>query len=409
MSSNRTASAARGGLHELQASPGQRWLAGSLCVALLAAAGTTLPFAAEPVPRLAAWMAGHAAVVAFANAAATAFLFFQFRLTREAPLLALAAAFLFPSGLAALQLVWAPGVPPPDGPLDAAAQAADRLWAASRLGFPALLLAYAAATRAAPARLIRSSRRAGAAIAGTAAAVAVATSAVGWVAAARSAAAPLADPAPGAFAAAVAAALHGLAIALLLRGPRGRSFLHLWLAVGAFASGLGVVAAWRAAAAGAGERYTIGHEAGLLFAVIASTVFLGLLVYETNRQYVRLVQREQELRTANEKLRELSLVDGLTGVANRRRFDDMLSASLLKLAERRTPAGAVALLLLDIDHFKRYNDRYGHVAGDEVIRRIARTAEGCVRCPDDLVARYGGEEFGIVLPDADRDAALLVA
>ncbi len=106
------------------------------------------------------------------------------------------------------------------------------------------------------------------------------------------------------------------------------------------------------------------------------------------------------------KLRELASFDGLTGIANRRSFDDTL---MRELSRARRDARPVSLAMADIDHFKRYNDRHGHPAGDECLRRVARAIAGAVRRAGDLAARYGGEEFVVILPNTDAAAAAIVA
>jgi diguanylate cyclase (GGDEF)-like protein len=113
-----------------------------------------------------------------------------------------------------------------------------------------------------------------------------------------------------------------------------------------------------------------------------------------------------QLAAANAKLERLANIDGLTGIANRRSFD----ASLARCWRQglREP-GPLSLLLLDIDHFKLFNDSRGHQAGDECLRQIARTVEQTARRPEDHVARYGGEEFAVILPDTDAAGATAVA
>jgi len=106
--------------------------------------------------------------------------------------------------------------------------------------------------------------------------------------------------------------------------------------------------------------------------------------------------REQELVVLTEKLRRLSVVDGLTGIANRRNFDDELSRAWRR-AQRES--SSVALIIADIDHFKGFNDRYGHQAGDDCLRRVAQVLARTIKRPFDLVTRYGGEEFAVLLPD----------
>lgn len=115
-----------------------------------------------------------------------------------------------------------------------------------------------------------------------------------------------------------------------------------------------------------------------------------------------LVRKEQLLAQANESLSRQSTTDGLTGIANRRKFDQTLATEW----QRAARAGAsLSLLLVDIDHFKRYNDHYGHVAGDECLRRVAQVLASCVRRAGELLARYGGEEFVLLLPGADLPQA----
>jgi diguanylate cyclase (GGDEF)-like protein/PAS domain S-box-containing protein len=115
---------------------------------------------------------------------------------------------------------------------------------------------------------------------------------------------------------------------------------------------------------------------------------------------------ELELQRLNERLTQLSTTDGLTEVGNRRLFDQTLSAEWARAARKRE---SVALLMIDIDHFKDYNDAYGHPAGDECLRRVARIISETVKREGELVARYGGEEFALLLPGADLAGARVVA
>jgi diguanylate cyclase (GGDEF)-like protein len=119
----------------------------------------------------------------------------------------------------------------------------------------------------------------------------------------------------------------------------------------------------------------------------------------------KLARREEELRIANQHLEELASLDGLTGLANRRGFDRELQSAWRHAAESRQP---VALMMIDIDHFKLYNDRYGHVAGDTCLRAVGETLSLVTLEEAVLVARYGGEEFALLLPGLElaRAAAL---
>jgi diguanylate cyclase (GGDEF)-like protein len=114
----------------------------------------------------------------------------------------------------------------------------------------------------------------------------------------------------------------------------------------------------------------------------------------------------QRLDEANRKLQELVHVDGLTGVANRRAFDARLTEEWRRCQRLRAP---LTILLIDIDHFKKFNDSMGHLAGDDVLKRAALAIAGALYRPGDLVARYGGEEFAVILPGSDVEGAITVA
>ncbi len=116
----------------------------------------------------------------------------------------------------------------------------------------------------------------------------------------------------------------------------------------------------------------------------------------------REAERAAELHEANRKLAVLSITDGLTGLANRRRFDDVLAEEWLRASRHARP---LALLMIDVDHFKKFNDHYGHQAGDECLKSIAGVLQSCARRAGDLAARYGGEEFALVLADTGAEAA----
>ncbi|WP_036478626.1 diguanylate cyclase [Myxosarcina sp. GI1] len=115
---------------------------------------------------------------------------------------------------------------------------------------------------------------------------------------------------------------------------------------------------------------------------------------------------ESKLLELNQKLSALATLDGLTQVANRRRFDEFFEREWRRLQREKLP---LAIILCDIDHFKRYNDYFGHQAGDECLKQVARTIFNAVNRPADLVARYGGEEFVVILPKTIGKNALNVA
>jgi diguanylate cyclase (GGDEF)-like protein len=119
----------------------------------------------------------------------------------------------------------------------------------------------------------------------------------------------------------------------------------------------------------------------------------------------KLLDMSNELTAANQRLETLSHQDGLTGIANRRAFDFLIERQYSEAVRRREPFSVV---LCDVDHFKAYNDHYGHLAGDECLRKIAASlVRGCMRGTD-VAARYGGEEFALLLPETPAAGAVQV-
>ena len=113
-----------------------------------------------------------------------------------------------------------------------------------------------------------------------------------------------------------------------------------------------------------------------------------------------------QLKTANQKLQQLAILDGLTGIANRRYFDLVLDKEWQRLARENKP---LSLILCDIDYFKAYNDCYGHQQGDRCLQQLAKILQRVTKRPADLAARYGGEEFALILPNTDAPGALFLA
>lgn len=118
------------------------------------------------------------------------------------------------------------------------------------------------------------------------------------------------------------------------------------------------------------------------------------------------VKRERRLRNQTVQLRDASYRDSLTGVGNRRRFDEALAAAHHQAVRNQKP---LSLVMVDIDYFKHYNDFYGHPKGDESLIRVAQALEAGLRQGGDQVCRYGGEEFAIILPNTDETAAAAIA
>lgn len=131
----------------------------------------------------------------------------------------------------------------------------------------------------------------------------------------------------------------------------------------------------------------------------------GFLVMERN-EVTTLVNKNKALESSNEQLSHLSITDALTGLANRRMLDQCLHAEWQRGSRSQQP---LSFLMIDIDHFKRYNDHYGHVAGDACLRKVASILFDCSQRTGEVVARYGGEEFVLLLPNTSSDEASRVA
>ena len=135
------------------------------------------------------------------------------------------------------------------------------------------------------------------------------------------------------------------------------------------------------------------------------SILLMLMTLIAVRRQTKLLKKTQELQVVNEllsvqkeKLHELAFIDGLTGVANRRRFDEALDAEWKRC---RRDESFLTVVMIDIDHFKLFNDHYGHQHGDACLRQVANAIKGHLHRSHDLVARYGGEEFVCLLPQID--------
>jgi diguanylate cyclase (GGDEF)-like protein len=137
-----------------------------------------------------------------------------------------------------------------------------------------------------------------------------------------------------------------------------------------------------------------------------------------SEQNKTLDEKTAQLQQVNQTLQYLSNIDGLTCVANRRYFNEMLQSEWLRAqrqlaahdpGRRDAPAENISLILLDIDYFKQYNDHYGHIAGDECLRQVAQVIKECLKRGGDMVARFGGEEFVVLLPATTGQGAYVVA
>jgi diguanylate cyclase (GGDEF)-like protein len=155
-----------------------------------------------------------------------------------------------------------------------------------------------------------------------------------------------------------------------------------------------------------------------LFAATAALTGLGflirwgvhrrtaLLAKQNEALEAKVAARTSELTNANQQLDRMAHVDGLTGIANRRALDGAMSTAWTRAQSQNEP---ISVFVIDVDLFKRYNDTYGHLAGDELLKRIAGALKPCLHRPQDLIARYGGEEFVVLMPGASLIVAMRAA
>jgi diguanylate cyclase (GGDEF)-like protein len=182
-------------------------------------------------------------------------------------------------------------------------------------------------------------------------------------------------------------------IALAYRTNRFRTVLDIWLSIACLSMLADVLLSHFS------HQFAAGWYASRLSILLAASAVLFVLLFQTATIYA-------ELAVTAERLRNESLTDALTGLANRRSFDERFAQVLRECARDLRPA---ALLAIDVDNFKIYNDAFGHQAGDECLRAVAEILQKSVGRARDLVARTGGEELAVIMPDADLAGALVVA
>lgn len=156
------------------------------------------------------------------------------------------------------------------------------------------------------------------------------------------------------------------------------------------------------------KRESVKNRKQRFFNFGLGVVAIGFTLYLIRSVIIQrnLEQSERSLKEARDELEAISLTDALTGVANRRCFDDTVVAEWSRAVHTRNPP---SLLIMDIDHFKHLNDTQGHQAGDDCIAMVAKVIHGCLPRSGDLLARYGGEEFCVILPTTDSTGAQIVS
>ena len=368
------------------------------------------PFARTPLPQHPVFIPIYVTALVLSDLITAALLFGQFSVLRSLPVLVLAAGYLFTACITLGYSLVFPGMYAATGLLGSGPQSSSVMYMIWHAGFPLMVMLYAKCRPPAPVASLTSGlpmwRSPHAAIA----CVVVAVLAVAWAATllATAGAAYLPEFLRGHRTTPLGYGVLGgiwlltlsALVVLFRRKPHG--VLDVWLMV--------VMTVWLCdIALGAllnTGRYDLGWYAGRIYGVLAASALLVVLLMEDIRHYARLLQMSVDLRLANQSLAEVSRIDALTQVANRRRFDEYLSEQIAIAQRHRRP---LSLVLCDIDHFKAFNDRYGHEAGDTRLQGVASVLAACCQRPSDVAARYGGEEFAIILPDTDTLGGVHIA
>jgi len=375
----------------------QSVFAGAVALLILLTLAVAAPRADLQWPAIGPFMP-MCALTVFTTAAIAAFLLgAQFNVMRQPMLAALAGAYAFTALAVALQLLMFPGVFSPAGLLGAHPASAMWMWVFWHGGFPlfvivAMLVRDRLPHEAVPARHVR--QWAWLLIGGPVAVGAVLCSIALLV--------DLPPPlgAPGSNAAAahpvsvILWAINAIAVLAVVAGGRLRTVLDLWLVVAALAcftdTSLNLLTA---------GRFTVGWYMARLFSMFAPGVMVCALVWEVTALYRRLFE-------AHVSLRQASVHDALTGLYNRSYFNEQIGVQISAAQRNGQP---LSLVMIDVDHFKRYNDAFGHLKGDACLAAVAGALAGVVRRPGDFVARYGGEEFVVVLPETNAHQAQALA
>ncbi|HWB45393.1 MAG TPA: sensor domain-containing diguanylate cyclase [Hyphomicrobiaceae bacterium] len=367
------------------------------------------PFAREPLAPVPAFIPVYQSALVISDLTTAVLLFGQFsilqrfQIVRSTAVLVLAGAYLFTACLAAAHTLSFPGLFSSTG-LFAGPQTTAWLYMFWHAGFPLCVIAYARIRSGGMTSLRRRFGRLSIAIA-IAATLAAALACILLATALHDVLPPIMrgnryTPAMIVVVTAVCA-LSALALAAVWR-RRSQTVLDLWLMVVmlAWALDIGLSAVLNSG------RFDLGFYAGRIYGLLATSFVLVMLLLESGRLYALLIETHQSERRKTAELQRLSALDPLTGIANRRAFENALDEEWRRSVRHRTP---LCLIMIDVDCFKRFNDTYGHVAGDQCLRAVARVLAASARRAGEVVARYGGEEFAVLLPHTEGREAYLIA
>ena len=381
------------------ASPQTRRIALAFGALITVIALATIPLGRTPGPVIAPFLPSYISTVSVLDLMTAILFFLQFRQHGRASTLALACAYLYTSVVVIPHILTFPGVFAPAGLLGAGPQTAVWMWVCWHGGFPMLLLMHAAALR-------REQQGRGAPLpAGpwvTRAVFATLTLVllVSLLTIAGQSWLPVIISRDNYFTlitsgvGPVVFLLNLCALIALWHLTRGRTVTELWLLNAVLASLLDVTVTLSA-----GARYSLGWYMARANSLLCASAVLGAFLFEFHRL-------QMLLSAANRRLAALADTDALTTLGNRRAFDRKLAEEWSRAARKGESLG---LLMLDVDHFKAYNDTYGHQAGDACLQSVAGAIRETLHRPSDFAARYGGEEMAVILPNTDLAGAVYVA
>jgi diguanylate cyclase (GGDEF)-like protein len=369
----------------------QLWLSGGVTAFLLIGAAIATPFSDAPLTPVPGLLAVFSTAMVVINLLLAALLFIKGRVEDGRDTIRLGSAYLYVGLIIIPQTLSFPGALMP-APIIGTQATSLWFWVFWHVGFAVAVMRYAWSTGQSNAQ--------DAGLARPIAQIALAVGILTYVAVAWAADLP-ALVVKGHFeftgsGLAVHTVVAAATLAALLSVVRLRASKpeQLWLTVGLVAS---CVEVWLTLNSSA--RYALGWYLAKAGSLLTSVVVLLSLIHEITRLY-------SEAAMSNKALHTLARRDGLTGVSNRRHFDEMLAQEFLRARRQQLP---LALIMVDVDMFKVFNDTYGHPAGDECLRRVAGAIRSSLLRPGDTLFRYGGEEFAVLLPATDAEGARVVA